>query len=166
MVAGIRNMLMSAPAREPQKNQLGDCMKRTEVDGGKGTVALGEDGIIHLVWNPHVRIEGTDARAAMAAVNALADGREYPLLVDMTMTASLSRQAQAVFSQRCATRIALLGTSPVDRILANWILSAQKQPCPKRFFNSAAEATKWLLHSYKGDQVGGHSPSTDPSGQA
>ena len=63
----------------------------------------------------------------------------------MTVTASLSREAQAVFNTRCATRIALLGTSPVDRILANWVLTAQKQPCPKRFFNSADEATKWLL---------------------
>ncbi|MFC4397975.1 STAS/SEC14 domain-containing protein [Arthrobacter sedimenti] len=120
-------------------------MERAAIECSKGTITLRKDGIIHLVWDPHLRIEAADARAAMAAVNALADGREHPLLVDMTMTASLSRQAQMVFSQRCATRMALLGTSPVDRILANWVLSAQEQPCPKRFFNSANEAMKWLL---------------------
>jgi len=120
-------------------------MENTKVECGKYTVMLREDGIINLVWNPHVRIEAADARAALAAVLDLAAGDEYPLLVDMTLTASLSRQAQAVFYTRCASRIALLGTSPVDRVLANWVLSAQKQPCPKRFFNSADEATKWLL---------------------
>lgn len=121
-------------------------MESTKVECSKCTVVLREDGIIHLVWNPDVRIETTDARAAMAAVNELADDNSYPLLVDMTMTASLSPQARAVFSQRCgAKRIALLGSSPVDRILANRVLSAQKQPCAKRFFSSRAEATTWLL---------------------
>ena len=120
-------------------------MESTKVECDKYTVVLREDGIIHLIWNPHVRIETSDARAAMAAVLDLAVGNEYPLLVDMTLTASLSREAQSLFNQRCATRIALLGTSPVDRILASWVLSAQEQPCPKRFFNSADEARKWLL---------------------
>ncbi|WP_285242254.1 STAS/SEC14 domain-containing protein [Pseudarthrobacter sp. fls2-241-R2A-127] len=120
-------------------------MECTKVESGKYTVVLREDGIIHLVWNPHTRIEAADARAAMAAVLDLAPGNEYPLLIYMTLTASLSREAQAVFNQRCATRIALLGTSPVDRILANWVIGAQKQPCPKRFFTSAHDATTWLL---------------------
>ncbi|UUL75388.1 STAS/SEC14 domain-containing protein [Pseudarthrobacter sp. Fe7] len=120
-------------------------MKRNRVEGAKVAVTLGNDGIIRLVWNWHVRIEAIDAHAAMAAVDELADGREYPMLVDMTSTASLSRQARSVFSSRCAaSRIALVGSSPVDRILANWVLSGQKLPCPKRFFNSDAEATTWL----------------------
>ncbi|MFP3581581.1 STAS/SEC14 domain-containing protein [Arthrobacter sp. SIMBA_036] len=118
----------------------------TKVDGGKGIVTLREDGIIHLVWNSAVKIEGTDAQAAVAAVNALADGSECPLLVDMTNTASVTRQARAVFSLPCAaSRIALLGSSPVDRILANWSAGAQKPPCPTQFFNSLTKATLWLL---------------------
>lgn len=120
-------------------------MESTKVECRKYAVVLRDDGIIHLAWKPHAHIEAPDARAALAAVLDLAAGNEYPLLVDMTLTAPLSREAQAVFNQRCATRIAVLGPSPVDRILANWVLSAQKQPCPKRFFNSADEATKWLL---------------------
>lgn len=129
-----------------ESKQLGDCVERTEVDGGKGTVAFREDGIIHLVWSPKVKIEAADATAAMAAVNALADGKECPLLVDMTTTASLSHQARAVFSFPCAaSRIALLGRSPVDRILANWSTGVQELTCPTRFFNSPTEATAWLL---------------------
>lgn len=106
-------------------------MERIAVEGGKGAVELQQDGIIHLVWNPKVRIEEGDARAAMAAVNTLADGAEYTMLVDMTTTASLSRQARTVFSLPCAAnRIALLGRSPVDRILANCSMGHPKAAVP------------------------------------
>lgn len=121
-------------------------LKQVLVIGSKGTVSLQDVEIIHLLWEPHVRIEAPDARAAMAAVNAIAQGAEYPLLVDMTSTRSLSRQARAVFTTPCAaTRIALLGTSPVDRILANWSLGVQNLPCPTRFFTAEPEAIRWLL---------------------
>jgi hypothetical protein len=116
------------------------------VEGGKGAVALEADQIIHLVWKPSVRIEAADAHAAMAAVNVAAAGSEYPMLVDMATTASVSRQARAVFSIPCAaSRIALLGSSPVDRVLANFFLGVHIPPCPTRFFTSRPEAMTWLL---------------------
>ncbi|WP_219928082.1 DUF7793 family protein [Arthrobacter sp. HMWF013] len=121
-------------------------MEPIVVSGGKGRVSLENQEIIHLLWEPKVRIEAADARAAMAAVNSIARDSEYPMLVDMTTTESLSRQARSVFTIRCAaSRIALLGTSPVDRILANWSLGVQNLPCPTRFFTSRTEAMKWLL---------------------
>ncbi|MBT2565086.1 STAS/SEC14 domain-containing protein [Arthrobacter sp. ISL-85] len=121
-------------------------MEKIEVEGGNGTVVLGDDGILRLRWHPGVRIEPADAHAAMAAVNAAADGSEYPLLVDMSDTASLSRQARSVFTIRCAaSRIALLGKSPVDRMLANWSLGVRNLPTPARFFTSNTEAITWLL---------------------
>jgi hypothetical protein len=41
---------------------------QVEVVGGKGTVQLLPEGIIHPIRNPTVRIEVWDARAAMAAL--------------------------------------------------------------------------------------------------
>lgn len=121
-------------------------MEPIVIEGGKGTVELENNEVIQLRWKPKVRIEAADARAAMAAVNTIAQESEYPMLVDMTTTESLSRHARSVFTIPCAaSRIALLGTSPVDRILANWSLSVQNLPCPARFFTSRTEAMKWLL---------------------
>lgn len=60
-------------------------MEAITVKGGKGTVELGADGIIHLVWNARVNIEAVDAHAAMAAV-VVGYGSEYPMLVDMATT--------------------------------------------------------------------------------
>jgi hypothetical protein len=96
-----------------RKDQLGDCKGSIKVEGGKGAVEPRPDGTMHLVWNPKVRIEEVDAQAAIAAVNTPADGAEYPMLVNMTATPSLSRQARTVFSLACAaSRIALLGPQP------------------------------------------------------
>ena len=120
-------------------------MKPIIVDGGKGTVELRPDGVIHLVWEPRVRIEKEDAQAAMAAVNRIAGGGTYPMLVDMATTESLSIQARSGFSIPCAAnRIALLGASPVDRILANFFLGVHVPPCPTRFFTSRDDSMKWL----------------------
>ena len=93
-------------------------MEPLEVEGGKGIVQLDPTGVVRLSWASAVRIEEADARAAMAAVNEVANGGEYPMLVDMASTSSVSRKARAVFSIPCAaSRIALLGASPVDRVL-------------------------------------------------
>ncbi|MHC6593121.1 DUF7793 family protein [Arthrobacter sp. C152] len=120
-------------------------MEPVIVDGGKSTVELGPDGVIHLVWEPRVRIEVEDAQAAMAAVNRIAGDGSYPMLVDMATTENVSIQARSVFSIPCAAnRIALLGASPVDRILANFFLGVHVPPCPTRFFTSREESMKWL----------------------
>jgi hypothetical protein len=120
-------------------------MEPVTVDGGKGTVELGSDGVIHLIWEPRVRIELQDAQAAMATVNLIAGDGNYPMLVDMATTENVSREARSVFSIPCAAnRIALLGASPVDRIIANFFLGVHIPPCPTRFFTSRAESMKWL----------------------
>ena len=125
-------------------------MEPVLVDGGKGTVELGADGVIHLIWEPRVRIEIEDAQAAMAAVNRIAGDGTYPMLVDMATTENVSIQARSVFSIPCAAnRIALLGASPVDRIIANFFLGVHVPPCPTRFFTSRTESMKWLQHTGK-----------------
>lgn len=123
-------------------------MEPVMVDGGKGTVELRSDGVIHLIWEPQVRIEQQDAQAAMAAVNAVAGGKTHPMLVDMASTENVTRAARSVFSIPCAAnRIALLGSSPVDRILANFFLGVHVPPCPTRFFTSRTESMAWLLEA-------------------
>ncbi|UVJ41709.1 STAS/SEC14 domain-containing protein [Arthrobacter sp. CJ23] len=114
-------------------------------DGGKFSVDLSVDGLLHLRWLPGVHIQVEDARAAMAKVNELCQQEQHPMLVDMAAVASVSREARAVWSIPCgASRIALLGQSPVDRVLANFFLGVHVPPCPTRFFTSRSEAMDWL----------------------
>ena len=115
------------------------------VDGGKGSVLMRDDGLVHLRWEPGITIEVDDARAAMAKVNEVCQGSPHPMLVDMAAVTSVTREASSIWSIPCsASRIALLGRSPVDRVLANFFLGVHIPPCPTRFFTSRTEAMDWL----------------------
>lgn len=122
-------------------------MEPITVDGGKGTVELDAGGFFHLVWKPGTELAAEDVHAAIQRINELADGAEYPMLIDITNTRSITREAKSVFSTKCAaSRIALLGSNPVNRVIANFAMSRRTLPCPTRFFASRDEAMHWILH--------------------
>jgi hypothetical protein len=105
-------------------------------------------GIVRLRWMPGMRITASLAAAAMAAVDELNGGRERPLLVEMAGAETPSREARRMFSERCtATRIALLGSSAVDRVRASLAPEPGRlgYPVPTRFFTSEDVAVAWLL---------------------
>ncbi|MFK0039364.1 STAS/SEC14 domain-containing protein [Paenarthrobacter sp. NPDC090517] len=121
-------------------------MKPITVDGGKGTVELDAEGVFRLVWNPGTVLVADDVRAAMTMINEVADGAEYPMLIDITNTRTVTRQAKSVFSTKCAaSRIALVGSNPVNRVIANFAMARRTLPCPTQFFASHDEAMAWLL---------------------
>lgn len=108
-------------------------------------VRLDPLGIVRLTWSPGLQITDTLARRAMELVDLINTDRERPLLVDMTGTAALTRGARMTFTRRCsASRIALLGRSPVDRVIANFALGVSSTPVPTRFFTSELAAVAWL----------------------
>lgn len=107
---------------------------------------LDAEGLLRLTWARDASITEADAEAAMEQVNALCGESRHPMLVDMATTAEVSRGARAVFGRPCqASRIALLGASPVDRVIANFFLGLNKLPCPTKFFTSEAAALPWLF---------------------
>ena len=109
------------------------------------SLTIDDDGLIRLVWPSGVRITGPSARAAFDAVNRLSADQRRPMLVDMATTKSVAREARAVFGERsAASRIALLGHSPVDRVIANFTLGVSQVPCPTRFFTDRAKAMAFL----------------------
>lgn len=116
-----------------------------EIDGIGATLALGADSILRLRWERGISIAEEDARRAMDRVNDLCDGARHPMLVDMATTKAVSRGARTVFGLPCsASRIALLGASQVDKVIANFILGVSSLPCPTKFFTSEPAALVWL----------------------
>ncbi|TLM82983.1 STAS/SEC14 domain-containing protein [Pseudarthrobacter sp. NamE2] len=107
---------------------------------------MDEHGILQLTWPRHAIVGSSDAEAAMRMVNELCGQTERPLLVDMATVSTVSRGARAVFARPCqASQVALLGASPVDKVIANFVLAMNKASRPKRFFTSRVEAMKWLM---------------------
>ncbi|GAA1280847.1 DUF7793 family protein [Arthrobacter pascens] len=108
-------------------------------------LTLEAEGLLRLTWARGASITEEDAESAMGEVNRLCGASRHPMLVDMATTAEVSRAARSVFGRPCqASRIALLGSSPVDRVLANFFLGINKVPCPTKFFTSERDALAWL----------------------
>lgn len=116
-------------------------------ESDKVELDVDKDGIIHLRWSPHSTVGSAHAEAAMRMVNELCGSATRPMLVDMTTTTKVTRGAREVFSRPCqASPIALMGASPVDQVVANFVLARSKTR-PKRFFTSREEAMFWLKKS-------------------
>ncbi|MBD7996042.1 STAS/SEC14 domain-containing protein [Arthrobacter sp. Sa2CUA1] len=68
-----------------------------------------------------------------------------PLLLDLTGVDSISRSARAVFgSSRAALAVAVLGATPVDRVIANFLLGGDAPSFPTKYFTRVDEAVAWL----------------------
>ncbi|WP_411375134.1 STAS/SEC14 domain-containing protein [Arthrobacter sp. MPF02] len=120
-------------------------MTNQPAESAKGDLSLDDGGILQLRWPRGSSISEADAESAMRRVNEVCGDIRRPMLVDMATTERVSRGARAVFGRRCqASRIALLGSSPVDKVMANFALGVSRLPCPTRFFTSREEAMAWL----------------------
>ena len=116
------------------------------------TVRVDATGLMRLTWVPGVHITGALATEAMDLVDGLNGDRVRPLLVVMTRMGGLTREARLVFTRECSvSRLALLGSSPVDRVLANFVLGVHSMATPIRFFTSEPAALAWLD---RGEQLG------------
>lgn len=112
---------------------------------GKAVLSLRPDGLLHLVWTAGADIQKEDASSAVTLIDEISADRDRPLLVDMTGASNVSSGARDVFGlPHAASRIALLGESPVDRVLANFFIRVQRPERPTRYFTSEEAAVTWL----------------------
>ncbi len=107
------------------------------------TVRLNGITVVTLPAGEHISQHLAEAKAAEA--RAIAAGVPRPLLIDISGVRSIDRDARAVLGDaRMSTAVALLGSSPVDRVLGNFVLGGQHPACPVSFFASKSEAMTWL----------------------
>ncbi len=108
-------------------------------------VRLLDGGIIKVTLPPNEEIAGAEARAAGTTVRALADGRRMPVLLVITGVVGVSVEARQVYATSiAASAFALVGESPVDRVIAHYLLRSKSETIPAQFFTSEAEAAEWL----------------------
>ncbi|MDQ0118679.1 STAS/SEC14 domain-containing protein [Pseudarthrobacter sp902506025] len=100
---------------------------------------------MHLVWAPGSHVDEDDAVSAVTMMNQICASRGKPLLVDMRNAGNTSSGARDVFAMpHAATRLALLGESPVDEVIANFFTRAHMPARPTRYFTSETSALTWL----------------------
>ena len=101
--------------------------------------------IVNVEWLPGAVVDLAAAQAATRAVRALSRG-PVPMLVDTRGMKEFDRSARAHFleDQSGAGAMALLASSAVSRMIANFFIGMQRQPMPVRMFTDRAAAVAWL----------------------
>lgn len=118
-------------------------MAKFDIAEGKGALEL-RGGILRLRWKAGETIRTDDALEALSHLQERYQGKSYPMLIPVE-SVTFSRSARKLLtSPGCASRIALLGSSPVDHVIALFFLHGQATPCPTMYFTSLRKAMTWL----------------------
>lgn len=126
-------------------------------EGGETFSLAVEAGVVVLRWAAGVHITGPLAAEAMDVVDRLNREDKRPLLVDMRGIGRLARDARAEFERECqVSRLAIVGSSPVDRVIAHFGLQVSSTTMPSRYFDSMPAGLSWLRDD---DAGGGARPS-------
>ena len=110
---------------------------------------LGEDGIVRSIHLPGAEQTLADAVENLRAVEALLpQGRRSPILVDSRGLASMTREARAYYAgpelARLAVALAIVGGSPVSRMIGSFFLRLSRPAVPTRLCTDEADALAWL----------------------
>ncbi|MSR98722.1 MULTISPECIES: STAS/SEC14 domain-containing protein [unclassified Arthrobacter] len=104
-----------------------------------------DDGHVTIVLPAGEVITGGIAAQAAKEFEGLAGTGFSPLLLELTGVESLTRTARKIFgAARNASAVAVVGSSQVDRVIANFLLGGDLPPCPTRYFSSKSDALNWL----------------------
>jgi hypothetical protein len=117
------------------------------VDGAAAQIRVRalENGVIQVTLPPNREIAGAEARVAGVAVRALAAGRRVPVVLVICGVVGVSIEArQAYVSSIAASAFAVVGETPVDRVIAHYLLRSKTETIPAQFFTSETEAVEWL----------------------
>ncbi|MGY2743619.1 hypothetical protein ACQCSU_15750 [Pseudarthrobacter sp. O4] len=150
VVAGLASAVVAGLASAAVGGLAPDVAAGLAADVAAGAAApigvrLLDGGIIQVTLPPNEEIAGAEARVAGAAVRALAIGRRMPVLLVITGVVGVSVEARHVYaSSIAASAFALVGESPVDRVIAHYLLRSKTETIPAQFFTSEAEAVEWL----------------------
>jgi hypothetical protein len=130
--------------------QEAELVNRDDGEDGAHRFHLDEcpDGIVRLTWDRDLCVTAEMAKRAMAAVDGVNAGRRRPLLVRMARTTALDRAAREQFAEKTSvSAIALLGETPVDRLLAASTVGRSVMKAPAAYFTDEHDAVAWLLET-------------------
>lgn len=119
-------------------------MRQLSVANGRAALSIRTDAILLLQWMGDLEVREEDALSVIEAIQTMSPRCEYPLLADITQLGQISPGARAWMATARASKVALLGATPVDRVIANFFIAVNQPSHPTRFFLSESEAVQWL----------------------
>jgi hypothetical protein len=102
-------------------------------------------GITGIILRPGARITGDDGARMCAEYLELTGGKPGSVLLQITGVGSVSREAVSVDGKAAnVTALAVLGSTPVDRVIAHRFLALTTPGCPNKYFTDEEAAIAWL----------------------
>ena len=118
--------------------------------GANVSVGRVSQGISRITLRPSARITEEDGQRTREELLALTGGTRGGVLLEITGVGSVSREAISVYSSAVTvSAFAILGSTPVDRVIAHGLLGLPLPACPSEYFTDEDEALNWL-HSVSG----------------
>ncbi|MGO4857062.1 DUF7793 family protein [Arthrobacter sp. 2MCAF14] len=102
------------------------------------------EGVLRITLRPGRRITAEDGALVRERYLALT-GTGAAVLLQVIGVESVSRDAVRFFSEAATiTAFAILGSTPVDRVIAHGRHGLPAPQCPTRYFSDEPEALGWL----------------------
>ena len=124
---------------------------------------LDDEGFARMETRDDAQVTIEDAREVIRASETLIQGKQRPVLSDITKLRSISREARSITSRTAVERYtaaAIVVGSPISRAIGNFFIGLHKPAIPTRLFSSVEEGLAWLREQSRGGaQSGGGSRS-------
>ena len=105
---------------------------------------MDEDGILRVEVLPNITTTRADAEECIAEGIKLA-GSSLLVLIDIRKALGIERDARETYAQQPYSKaMALLVTSPLSKMLANFFIRLSRSTSPIKIFTSENEASEWL----------------------
>lgn len=122
-----------------------DGREPSGVDRANVTMEDAGDGILRITLRPKSRITAEDGNLVRDRYLALTGGTGAAVLLEITGVESVSRDAVRFFSEAVTiTAFAILGSTPVDRVIAHGRRGLPTPQCPTQYFSDEQAAMAWL----------------------
>lgn len=123
-------------------------MENVKIVTGVNTVWLGEDGIFRIIHFLGAELTVEDAKDSMSAYLKLNKGKRRPLFIDIKNLKSFTREARKYYAgdeiENASSAAALVVSTPVSRVLANFYHGISNPLLPTRLFTFEDKALEWL----------------------
>jgi hypothetical protein len=102
-------------------------------------------GLTRIILRPNARITDDDCVRTGAELLALTGGKPGAVLLQISGVSSVSRTAISLYCEAAAvTAFAILGDTPVDRVIAHTLLRLAPPKSPTKYFTDEEKAVFWL----------------------
>ncbi|MFP3463565.1 hypothetical protein R5O87_22230 [Arthrobacter globiformis] len=135
---GATNALATAPSRQ-------QASSNPDQTGPGVVVDRIEDGLVGIVLPDGAQFTAAHTSTVKDQLLAVCNGKPCGLLLRLDGVASIDRNAVTGYGKAATvTALALVGSTPVDRVMANRILRITSPQCPTGYFTDVHEALAWL----------------------